>query len=43
MTTRRALLALTLLAVVALLVGADGAQSFVRDALGIEAECHEYG
>lgn len=26
-----------------LLVGADGAQSFVRDALGIEAERHEYG
>ena len=26
-----------------LLVGADGAQSFVRDALGIEAERHDYG
>jgi len=27
----------------ALLVGADGAQSFVRDALGIETERHDYG
>ena len=26
-----------------LLVGADGAQSFVREALGIEAERHDYG
>jgi len=26
-----------------LLVGADGAQSFVRDALGIETERHDYG